>query len=108
MLEYSNTIRIDENDPRILHLEWCNESNVPQSSTPGSALLVDTKKVPANFKLYMVTRRSSVNPGEKVKLRLELESPVTDYPPKACLSIGLVSYSELTPRINFALRNATN
>ena len=108
MLEYSTSIRIDENDPRILHLEWCNESNVPQSSTPGSVVLYNTKKVPASFKLYMVTRRSSVNPGEKVKMRLELESPVTDYPPKAVLVVGVTSFSDFRRVVSFELNSVKN
>jgi hypothetical protein len=90
--EVFGVTRIDEDNPRILHLEWHNDEPMPMSATPGAVLFHDIKKCSSEFKLFMVTRRSTVNPDEVMKLRLELAQPATDYPGKARFHIGFTNW----------------
>jgi hypothetical protein len=98
-MSYPVLIRIDKNDSRILHIEWTNNTNVPQSTVPKWSSFQDTKKVPDGFKLFMVTRRSSVNPDEVAKIRVELERPAREYPPKAHITIVLDSFDNQGPHV---------
>jgi hypothetical protein len=102
----ATSTRVDSKDPRILHLEHRNDGYMPKSATPTKAEIHDAKKCSSKFKLFMVTRRSTVNPGEVLKLRVELEQSVLDYPDKAFIIIGFTSYGSDYPRVSFNFRDA--
>lgn len=79
--------RVDSKDPRILHIDWTNHYDIPMGALATHARLMKTPKQLLAFKMFMVTRRSIVNPGEVLKFRIELSAPLEEYPEKAFLQL---------------------
>lgn len=84
-------VRIDSKDPRVLYLEWTNETDRPCAALPSHAILMNLPRKPSDgfrdFRLFMVTRRSIVNPDEVCKLKIVLPKPVSEYPDDAYLKL---------------------
>lgn len=108
MVRYAGKTRFDEKSPNILHLEWTNTGFIPQSTTPvvygySGFTKKDQRRLNFSFKLFMVTRRSSVNPGETAKLRLELSCDPRELPQEAVFEAYLVTYGEYASVVEFSL-----
>lgn len=81
-------VTVDTKDPRILHMEWTNTTPIPMSAFAGAVKLRRAPKGLLDFKMFMVTRRSIVNPGEVLKIRVELPAPFEEYPDNAYLELS--------------------
>lgn len=81
---------------------------MPQSTTPvvygySGFPKKEQKRLNFSFKLLMVTRRSSVNPGETAKLRLELSCDPRELPREAVFEAYLVTHGEYSIAVHFPL-----
>jgi len=108
MVRFAGKTRVDEKNPNILHLEWTNTRFMPQSTTPvvygySGFSKKEQKQLNFSFKLFMVTRRSSINPGETAKLRLELSCDPRELPREAVFEAYLVTHGEYSSRVDFSL-----
>lgn len=61
-----------------------NVENIPRIlSISSSTALIKSHTSKDDFKIMMLTRRTTLNPGETAKLRIDLPEPVTNYKDKA-------------------------
>jgi hypothetical protein len=91
--------RVAETKPNVLHVTLENVSDTPitlafvfDSSKGYPSKILSVPKKLAGYRMFMVTRRSIVNPEERVKFRLELPMPVSEYPPKARFQLGILEH----------------
>jgi hypothetical protein len=89
---------LDLKDPNLLHVAMRNGSNRP---VVFGIEEVSTSNAGRDFEhvtVSMVTRRSTVNPGEVVKFKLAFTSPVTRFPKS-----GKVDFKLMVKRDSFFL-----
>jgi len=89
----------DPTNDHIVHIKYTHEGSIPRSVAPVKIRMFwrkhkDELKELKVFKLFMVTRRSVANPGEVVKMRLELSTAITEYPSGSSLSVFFSSSGE--------------
>lgn len=99
-------LRVDDKDSKLLHLTLVNVGFFPTVFTVTASvanlrsqiLLSDmddrenwaglrAHRPSVGIKVFMVTRRSTVNPDEVVKLRVKLMAPATDFHHRAQLQL---------------------
>lgn len=95
----SMNLTVDTANDRIVHIEYVNEGSLPKSLAMDKFSLASVKRKQYSerlreFKLFMVTRRSIANPGETVKMLLELATPIAEYPSGTVIELWLTSSSD--------------
>jgi hypothetical protein len=109
--DYTRTkVTVDPKDPTVFQVQLGNNGALPVTFAltkvePASPI----KTIEERLRLItvsMVTRRSTVNPGEAVKFKLKLQAPLSELPQK-----GQVNLTFLDPQHNvgisfWALRKA--
>ena len=79
----------DPTDPTVLKIAIANSGQVPALFQVRYGTALKAPKELRDFVLSLVTRRTTVNPGEVVKFRLKLPVAISDYPAKAKFVLAL-------------------
>lgn len=104
----SVTLTVDPADDCIVHIKYTHDGSIPRSVAPVRFRMFwrkrkDEREELKDFKLFMVTRRSVANPGEVVKMRLELSTAITEYPAGSSMTVFFSSSGETYNAIGLAL-----
>jgi hypothetical protein len=86
-------VTVDAADPTLFTLELVNEGPLPINFVLTEVSPSDPNALPLQDKVVvsMVTRRSTVNPTEVVKLRIKLPIPPSNFDAKEHLDFGLIT-----------------
>jgi len=84
-MDNKEELKLARAEGRVVELRGNNNGSMPVTLSVNhiNTMLQKVPKHLRRFKLYMVTRRSSVNPGESFQIRLILPEPLAEYPKDA-------------------------